>query len=93
MLDPAKVAYKKSEKDFIDYCGDHYIESTKAGALLIVTVQIQFSSLKEKETLKTDIQGTYALMDVVAKINANFKGDKNTASIILKAKQMGGDPT
>ncbi len=79
---------------FTEVCGDAFIRSSKAGAVLITTVSIEFGSAKDKTEFDAQFKGG---IKGIASITAAFKKTLSTsemsATLSVKALQNGGDPS
>jgi hypothetical protein len=79
---------------FTEVCGDGFISSSKAGAVLITTVSIEFGSAKDKTEFDAQIKGG---IKGIASLTAAFKKTLSTsemsATLSVKAIQNGGDPS
>ena len=78
---------------FGQVCGDSFILSSKAGALLTTTVSINFNTAADKTAFDTSFKGG---VTGIASITAAFKqavnNKKVAATLTVRALQNGGDP-
>lgn len=90
----AQQAFAIGSKEFIDFCGDSYIVSANAGAVLAISVNVNFHSTTDKENFSRSVGGRVLgvgrITDAVqSAINQyHMQGD-----ISVHALQLGGDPS
>lgn len=75
-------------------CGDYYINSYEVGALLTMSLNIQFQSHYEKTEFESKASGSWGnIISAAAQIQQISTQYKLTGSVSLNAYQRGGDPS
>ncbi|MCE3267862.1 MAG: hypothetical protein K0R49_114, partial [Burkholderiales bacterium] len=88
-----KIDYFTSPKTFREECGDGYVDSAFAGAVLIVRLKLGFSSDIANEEFNLALNGTLGagLVDITAKITQAMQQTKLKTTLTIEAMQQGGD--
>lgn len=74
-------------------CGDEYIDSYELGALLAMSLKIDFASHYEKEEFEGHISGSLGdIISASASIQKAVSETKVTGKLTMVAYQQGGDP-
>lgn len=90
-----KSAYSTPEnrKLFGITCGDSYVDSYDVGALLIMSMNINFNSHKEKTEFQADMGASFgSLASVSVKIEQTAKKYNMHGTVSIQAYQKGGQP-
>ena len=94
LSEQGKQAYKLGHAKFVEYCGDSFVSSGKAGAALMVTVGLNFRTFGDKYRFETSAKVKIA---GIASISAAFKYAttelKIEAGLTIRAIQFGGNTT
>jgi hypothetical protein len=77
--------------EFVDNCGDQWVEQIRRGAKLLINVRLEFSSNAERQRFAAEfgVQGPAAA--VSGKLEQASKAFGRSASITISAYQLGGD--
>ena len=75
-------------------CGDHYISSYNEGAMLLMGINIQFSSHYEKEQFTASAGTEFGnIFSACGEIEQTASAYGMSGSVTMQAYQMGGDPS
>lgn len=86
--------YKNDFKNFGIMCGDNYVSSYKEGALLIMSLNINFSSNYEKQQFQSQAGGGFgSIISASSQIQQIAIRNKMQGTVSLTAYQRGGDPS
>ncbi|MBX9597710.1 MAG: hypothetical protein K2X04_03935 [Burkholderiales bacterium] len=93
-LTPAALsAYNKSPADFINFCGDSFLNSAYAGVILGVNVKIHFNSNVDKQKFDNSFgAGALGFGSLTSAIKASPVYSSMNAIIDVEAVQIGGMP-
>ena len=89
----ALAAYNEGPDSFILRCGDSYIQRLDLGAILSVTMRLNFASSLQKKTFQAKINGGFGdIFKASARTKQIVEENKLKGSIDVIAFQKGGDP-
>ena len=95
LTDTGKGIYKDGKNAFFRlFCGDSLIENYDEGAALVYSLVVQFEKIEDKQSFKSKISASFgSFVDASVSISKIAEQTKITGRIIIKAFQMGGDPS
>jgi hypothetical protein len=94
LSDEAQQALKISPRQFVDYCGDTFVSSGKAGGVLLITVGISFRSNSDKTSFSTEIGGSITGIGSIAVAFSKASTKLNIdATMFVRGLQLGGNTT
>ncbi len=89
----ALAAYNEGPDSFILRCGDSYIQRLDLGAILSVTMRLNFASSLHKKTFQAKINGGFGdILKASARTKQIVEENNLKGSIDVIAFQKGGDP-
>jgi hypothetical protein len=89
----ALSAYHQGVDAFIKRCGDSYMQRIDLGAILSVTLRLNFASNLQKQTFQAKFKGSFAnIINGSASAQKTIQENKLKGSIDVIAFQKGGDP-
>lgn len=89
----AQAAYQQSPDNFIERCGDEYIQGMKMGAVLDVTISMDFKSQQEKQAFDLAFKGGFgSVFSASAKIQSAIEKTHASGTLTIHAFQAGGNP-
>tara|TARA_R110002126_G_scaffold187410_2_gene336088 strand:- start:8602 stop:10251 length:1650 start_codon:yes stop_codon:yes gene_type:complete len=85
--------FREGVDEFIATCGDTYVDKTRLGATLAVTLQVNFRTQLQKSQFEAFFKGKIDnLSETYISINQALQESGSSASIEILAFQMGGQP-
>ncbi|MDF1685022.1 MAG: hypothetical protein P1U36_10265 [Legionellaceae bacterium] len=93
-LNPTGLAlFRQGVDEFIETCGDTYVDQVRLGATLAVTLQVNFKSQLQKSQFEASFKGKISsLSETYISLNQALQDSGSSASIEILAFQMGGQP-
>jgi hypothetical protein len=93
-LNPTGLAlFRQGVDEFIATCGDTYVDKTRLGATLAVTLQVNFKTQLQKSQFEASFKGKIDnLSETYISLNRALQESGSSASIEILAFQMGGQP-
>ncbi|MCC2625520.1 MAG: hypothetical protein K0R14_1393 [Burkholderiales bacterium] len=95
ILSPAAKSILAQGNDaFTNACGNSIVQSAKEGAVLMVTVSIQFANASSKERFEGEASGSISgIGSIKGAFEHSEQSSTQNATFAVKAYQVGGDPT
>ena len=85
--------FRQGVDEFIAACGDTYVDQTRLGATLAVTIQVNFKTQLQKSQFEASFKGKIdSLSETYISLNRALQESGSSASIEILAFQMGGQP-
>jgi len=88
-----QALFRQGVDEFIETCGDSYVDQVRLGATLAVTLQVNFKSQLQKSQFEASFKGKISsLSETYISLNQALQDSGSSASIEILAFQMGGQP-
>lgn len=94
LTESGREIYEKYHELFGIKCGDYFLSSFERGAILVVSLNLEFSSNERKEDFKANMKGNYGdLFSASGDIENVAKKMNLKGKVSLQALQIGGNPS